>query len=94
MKSVENDADRQMAGAMIAHGGLFTSKDEPNQLVCWELKYDSLDPTHYSFSSSATSWILEGSTDGVNWTKIDRRTDQWISIGAAIPGFKRSRFRK
>jgi hypothetical protein len=75
MKSVDNDGDPEIAGARIAHGSFFTSTDEPNQWVYWELKYHCLHPTHYSFYSDAKSWILEGSMDGVNWTEIDRRTD-------------------
>jgi hypothetical protein len=78
MNSVDNDEDPEIAGAIIAHGGGFTSKDEPNQWVCWRLDYECLRPSHYAFCSDAKSWILEGSMDGVNWTEIDRRTDvEW-----------------
>jgi hypothetical protein len=74
MKSVGDGKDREVAAAAITQGGYFKSKDKPNQWVCWEFKFDTLRPTHYSFTSSAKAWVLEGSLDGVQWTEIDRRT--------------------
>jgi hypothetical protein len=73
--SVENDEDREIAAAIIAHGGVFASDDEPNQWIIWHFAFDCVRPTHYSFSSDAKSWILEGSMDAMNWTEIDWRTE-------------------
>jgi hypothetical protein len=75
MKSVYNDGDPEIAAARIVHRRTFFSKDEPNQWVCWELKFHCTRPTHYSFYSHAKSWIVEGSMDGIHWWEIDRQTD-------------------
>jgi hypothetical protein len=74
-RSVANDQDPEITAAWIAHGNEFTSKDEADQWVCLQLSHRRVRPTHYSFYSTAKSWILEGSQDGTNWTEIDRRTD-------------------
>jgi hypothetical protein len=54
----------------------FQSKNEPDQWVCWDFHESRIRPTHYTIrSSSVKSWVVESSLDGLNWTEIDRKTD-------------------
>jgi hypothetical protein len=53
---------------------VFWSTDAPGQWVCWDFHNLSICPTHYTIRSHlVTSWVIEGSLDGENWTEIDRQ---------------------
>jgi hypothetical protein len=48
-------------------------------------------PTHYTIRSySLKSWVVESSLDFVNWTEIDRKTDnmnfrhEWVTASFAV----------
>jgi hypothetical protein len=54
----------------------FRSKDEPGQWISWDFREMRVSPTHYTMMAySPTSWVVEGSLDGTNWTEIDRQSD-------------------
>jgi hypothetical protein len=54
----------------------FNSKNKPCQWVCWDFHEMRVHPTHYTISAwGLKSWVIEGSLDFVNWTEIDRKTD-------------------
>jgi hypothetical protein len=53
-----------------------SSKDEPGQWICWDFREMRVRPTHYTMMARyPKSWVVEGSLDGMNWTEIDRQTD-------------------
>jgi hypothetical protein len=53
------------------------SEDKPGQWICWDFHDLRIRPTHYTlFSYGLRSWLVEGSVDGVNWTELDRQTEQ------------------
>jgi hypothetical protein len=55
---------------------LFVSGLAPDQWVCWDFRDMRLRPTHYTIGSChLKSWVVESSLDFVNWTEIDRKTD-------------------
>ena len=57
------------------------TKDEPNSWICFEFLKRRIIPTHYTIKSNGyyschlRSWVVEGSLDGVNWTKIDEQNN-------------------
>jgi hypothetical protein len=54
----------------------FWSMDEPGQWICWDFHEMRIRLTHYTIRSLLMkSWVVEGSLDLVNWTEIDRKTD-------------------
>jgi hypothetical protein len=54
----------------------FFSKNEPGQWVCWDFREMRVRPTHYTVTRLALkSWVFESSLDFMNWTEIDRKTD-------------------
>jgi uncharacterized coiled-coil protein SlyX len=54
----------------------FSSKDEPGQWICWDFHEMRVRLTHYViFCVLLKSWVIELSLDGLNWTEIDRKTD-------------------
>jgi hypothetical protein len=62
--------------ADLASFSYFWSKDDPGQWLCWDFHEMCVRPTHYTIeSASLKSWVVESSLDFVNWTEIDRRTD-------------------
>jgi hypothetical protein len=59
----------------------FYSIDKPNQSICYDFKYMTVIPTHYSLkskwkgfkgSSNLRSWVVEVSNDGQKWIVVDR----------------------
>jgi hypothetical protein len=49
----------------------FCSNREPDQWICWDFHEKRILPTHYTlFEDRITTWVLEGSIDGINWTEI------------------------
>jgi hypothetical protein len=56
----------------------FLSADGPRQWICWDFHRNRVRPTHYAMRSTGIpflkSWILEGSVDGSEWTKIGGAT--------------------
>jgi hypothetical protein len=54
----------------------FCSKNEPGQWICWDFHKMRVRPTHYTIKADELkSWVVESSLDFVNWTEIDRKTD-------------------
>jgi hypothetical protein len=54
----------------------FGSENEPGQWVCWDFHEMRVRPAHYTIRCvNLKSWVIEGSLDFVNWTEIDRKTD-------------------
>jgi hypothetical protein len=54
----------------------FCSKNEPGQWICWDFHQMRVCPTHYTIRNCCLkSWVVESSLDGLNWTEIDRKTD-------------------
>jgi hypothetical protein len=64
--------------ADVTYDSWFSSKNEPNQWVCWDFKERCIRPTHYTVATyrlyNLKSWVIDGSLTGVDWTEIDRRT--------------------
>jgi hypothetical protein len=70
--SVEDVAD-------FSSDSYFMSRDEPDQWIRWDFHGMRVHPTHYTISAyRLKSWVVDGSLDGINWTKIDRRRDNEI----------------
>jgi hypothetical protein len=60
----------------------FVSKNEPGQWICWDFRWNLVRATDYTMVSAyLTSWVLEGSLDGANWTEIDRKSNNQEFIG-------------
>jgi hypothetical protein len=64
----------------------FNSRNEANQWFCYDFKNRKVRLTHYSIHPHSNnpylhSWIVEGSSDGSNWSVLDRRenNDQMTS---------------
>jgi hypothetical protein len=75
-KSITQGALRCLADLNSATGSW--SNDAPNEWVCWNFGNLRVRPTHYTiYSCWLSSWLLEGSLDGVEWIEIDRRTDNF-----------------
>jgi hypothetical protein len=78
-KSVRYDDNSWYPAQIVADltsGSYFLSKDDPGQWLCWDFHEMRLRPTHYTIKSACLkSWVVESSLDFVNWTEIDRRTD-------------------
>jgi hypothetical protein len=54
----------------------FLSKNEPGQCVCWAFHDMRVRPSRYTIKAAyLKSWVVESSLDFVNWTEIDRKTD-------------------
>jgi hypothetical protein len=57
----------------------FMSADEPDQWICWDFHDIRIHPTHYEIQGPGggaaimRSWVVESSTDGVEWVEIDRQ---------------------
>jgi hypothetical protein len=72
-KSTFSDGD---SVANVAHFGsdwsAFTSKNRPDQWICWDFHEMRVRPTHYTMSSiRSKSWIIEVSVDEKSWTRVD-----------------------
>jgi hypothetical protein len=77
-KSVHGDFcwNAGLNAAGLTSNSDFRSKDEPGQWICWDFHEMRVRPTHYTIKSdSLKSWVVESSLDFVNWTEIDRRTN-------------------
>jgi hypothetical protein len=68
--------------ADLSSEGGFWSDNRPNQWLSYNFVARSICPTHDSMCSHnsrsdahSRNWVLEGSTDGVSWTELDRRTN-------------------
>jgi hypothetical protein len=77
----------------------FHSKDEPGQWVCWDFHEMRVRPTHYTIKSFwLKSWVVESSLDFMNWTEIDRKTDNedyetgWKTASYAVSNSAECRF--
>jgi hypothetical protein len=69
-------------------GSSFCSKNGPGQWICWDFHELRIRPTHYTIKSEfMTSWVVESSMDGVNWTPIDRKKDHRNRYGASVESF-------
>jgi hypothetical protein len=86
------------AAALVDDTG-FQSKDEPGQWICWDFHKMRVRPTHYTIRSYLLkSWVVESSLDGVNWTEIDRKTDNdhfrvgWSPVSYAVSNSADCRF--
>lgn len=58
----------------------FASDDKPNQWLCFDFKNHFIIPNYYTIKCRcghyySRGWILEGSNDNSNWTKIDERSN-------------------
>jgi hypothetical protein len=85
--------------ADLTSDSYFWSKNEPGQWICWDFHEMRARPTHYAIRGEALkSWIVEGSLDGENWTKIDRQTDNqdfkehWNTVSFTVSKPVKSRF--
>jgi hypothetical protein len=77
-KSVYSDHPRDAVrnAADFTSDSDFCSRDEPGQWVCWDFQEMRVRPTHYTIKSyKLKSWVVDGSRDFMNWTEIDRKTD-------------------
>jgi hypothetical protein len=77
-KSVCNDHRRNALRrvADFASDACFWSNGEPGEWVCLDFHEMGLRPTHYTIKSYLLkSWVIESSLSLVNWTEIDRKTD-------------------
>jgi E3 ubiquitin-protein ligase HECTD1 len=74
---------------------MFYTKNEANSWICYDFKDIQIKVTHYSIRSRRDHnrnhlrfWILEGSTDGLKWVKIDdRQNDTSLNSTGAISTF-------
>jgi hypothetical protein len=71
----------------------FKSENESDQWVCWEFRETWIRPTHYTIRSSKDnypkSWAFEGSTNGEDWTELDRRkNDSHLREDFAVHSFE------
>jgi hypothetical protein len=66
-----------------------TSEDKPGQWVCWAFHELRVRPTHCTIRGLwLKSWVIESSLDRVNWTEINRKTDNNnFKNGWARPSF-------
>jgi hypothetical protein len=78
-KSVKDD-DPQFGPMVVANlgwVGIFRSKTEPGQWICWDFGQMRIWPTHSTIAGQyMKSWAVDGSIDGSSWTQIDRQTDK------------------
>jgi hypothetical protein len=75
-KSVLSDGYAVKNVADLAYGSCFHSTSEPGQWVCWDFRELCVRPTHYTIRAGyLKSWVLQSSQDFINWTEIDRKTD-------------------
>jgi hypothetical protein len=60
----------------------FLSSLQEDSWICFDFRDKTVKPTHYTLRSSwqgkrggnnLKEWVLEGSTDGQNWVRLDRR---------------------
>jgi predicted nucleic acid-binding Zn-ribbon protein len=66
----------------------FWSRNEPGQWICWDFREIRVQPIRYTVSASyLRSWILEGSLDGMSWTRFDRQMDNRNFWGAKTASF-------
>jgi hypothetical protein len=75
-KSVYPDCPVRNVADLTNDDTLFRSQDEPGQWICWDFHELRVWPTHYTIrSGTLKSWVIESSLDFMNWTEIDRKTD-------------------
>jgi hypothetical protein len=76
-KSVDDDEPKNFSFlADPTADSEFGSKNEPGQWVCWNFHEMRVRLTHYTIKSlSLKSWVVESSLNCVNWTELDRKTD-------------------
>jgi hypothetical protein len=73
--------------------------DRPNPWICYDFKDMNIKPTHYTLRSRRGCnlnhlrfWTLEGSRDGSEWIKLDRRENNTeLNSQRAIAPFPVSR---
>jgi hypothetical protein len=79
-KSVDDDPRFPMRNvADLTTGSYFWSKNSPGQWVCWDFRQMQIRPTRYTIRGALKSWHVESSLDGVEWTEIDRKIDNWAT---------------
>jgi hypothetical protein len=67
---------KNVADFVYNRRSVFQSKDEPDQLICWDFREMRVRLTHYTiWAWNLTSWVIEGSLDGEKWTEIHREMD-------------------
>jgi hypothetical protein len=71
--------------ADLRESSFFNTKNQSGPWICWDFHNLRIRPTHYSIRGVALnnlkSWIVEISTDGVDWTEIDRQIDSQALSG-------------
>jgi hypothetical protein len=75
--SIDDDGPKNFSFiADLTSDSFFCSKNEPGQWICWDFHEMRVRPTHYTIKTwKLKSWVAGGSLDFVNWTEIDRKTD-------------------
>jgi hypothetical protein len=76
MHDAKNAAD-------LASDSIFDSANLLGGWICYDFKEARVSVMNYSMRAAAhtsggcnlRSWVLEGSTDGENWTELDRQED-------------------
>jgi Ras-related protein Rab-7A len=77
-KSVDDDAKSCVGNVadLCNEDSDFRSKQGANQWICWNFKSRRIRPTHYTIRSPLLrSWVIEGSSDGINWEELGRETN-------------------
>jgi hypothetical protein len=69
----------------------FCTENKANSWICYDFKNIQIKVTHYSIrtlrngdTQHLRSWTLEGSTDGLNWVKIDDRQNDTSLDGTGV----------
>lgn len=61
----------------------FASEDKENQWILFDFKQNEIIPTYYllrsqfDYINNLKSWMIEGSVDGINWTLLDKRLENY-----------------
>lgn len=82
--------------AELGTSSFYMSVDKPDQWICYEFRSGGILPTSYVLMSYGKGqggchpkdWILEASTDGKTWAKLDsRRDDQHLNASHVVYRF-------
>jgi hypothetical protein len=94
------ESHRKNVADLTDDGSHFFSQDEPGQWICWDFHELRVRPTHYAIKCcELKSWVVESSLDFMNWTEIDRKTDNkdfnsqdWMTASFAVAKSAECRF--
>jgi hypothetical protein len=75
------------------YGSSWYSTNHPNSWIEFDFKRNRVSPTGYVIKSNnqnnyyLVGWVIEGSNDGLDWTKLDERNTQELSSNSIIRYF-------